>query len=71
MKTIEIYEKTDITELQKLLTHYEAVLQYNEILIRDSETNDEYLVELEKKSIDYEIDINIIRMELNKRLWEN
>lgn len=65
MKTIEIYEKTETSKLQKMLKTYENNLKKIELDILKC-PNDE----LNKEIVDYEIDISLIRMELNKRLWQ-
>jgi len=71
MKTIETYEKTETLELQMLLTQYETFLENTEILIERAKSKNEDYSKLEKISKDYEIDMNLIRMELTKRLWFN
>lgn len=71
MKTIEIYEKTETKELQELLKKYESLLEENE-LIKDNTRNEfQNYEELKRISYDYEIDISLIRTELNRRLWKN
>lgn len=68
MKTIEIYEKTKTKELQALLTKYEIYLEEGNIhLERYSNDDNQKLLEEMKN---YEIDINLIRMELTKRIWK-
>lgn len=68
-KTIEIYEQTDTADLQILLKDYEDKLESNEIFM-DNLKNDKQNVDVFKKlSDDLEIDVHLIRMELNKRLW--
>lgn len=71
MKTIEIYEKTNTIELQNLLIEFEKKLENNELLIDKTIFNRSDYDELKRISDDYEIDISLIRMELNKRLWKN
>jgi len=71
MKTVETYEKTETLELQMLLKQYETFLENTEILIERAKSKDEDCSKLEKISKDYEIDMNLIRMELTKRLWFN
>lgn len=66
MKTIEFYEKVKTNKLQSLLKKYE--LEQNEIELNLEEN---FNSELKNTSDDYEIDIHLIRMELNKRLWFN
>lgn len=63
MKTIEIYEQTETVKLQSLLKEYEdKFCSYHNL--------DEDYDEVQKINDDYDIDIHLIRMELNKRLWE-
>lgn len=71
MKTIETYEKTETQKLQILLTEYETFLENTEILIERAKSKDEDYTKLEIIRKDYEIDMNLIRMELTKRLWFN
>jgi hypothetical protein len=72
MKTIEIYEQTETNELQMLLKQFETYLDNGEILLNrfEKENYDEYL-KLKKKMNDCDIDVHLIRMELNKRFWLN
>lgn len=75
MKTIEIYEKTETSKLQNMLKIYEQCLEDSELKLSNIKCGMSlYLLneceELNKKIVDYEIDISLIRMELNKRLWE-
>lgn len=56
--TIKIYEKANTEDLQYLLKKLERCLEYAEIVDDKDKIND------------YEIDIHLIRMELNKRLWK-
>lgn len=75
MKTIKIYEKTETIKLQKLLKKYEKCLEESELTLSNMESDNLYsIIEYEKmknKIADYEIDISLIRMELNKRLWKD
>jgi len=71
MKSIEIYEKTKTFELQRLLIKYESLLEENELLIDEMKLNKLNTKRLEEISSDYEIDISLIRMELNRRLWKD
>lgn len=57
MNTVKDYELTNTDKLKKLLKKYE-IENEDAILNLDNE-----------KNIDCEIDINIIRMELTKRMW--
>lgn len=68
MKTIELYEKTETEELQKGLILAEKAFEYNEIVM---ETANENYEDLKKDNIDYQIDISLIRMELNRRLYND
>lgn len=74
MKTIEIYEKTETSKLQKMLITYENNLKKIELSLFSMESDNLYSIKeyekLKNKIVDYEIDISIIRMELNKRLWK-
>lgn len=69
MKTIEFYEGEDTSKLRSLLKNYEKISEKNELLIDKAKEEGYNYSELEKESNDYEIDIRLIRMELNKRLW--
>ena len=71
MKTIKIYEKTETSKLQSLLLKYEERLERNELLLDELKSKNKNFDKLKKISDDYEIDISLIRMELNKRLWSN
>ncbi|MCK9416167.1 hypothetical protein M0Q97_05865 [Candidatus Dojkabacteria bacterium] len=70
MKTIKIYEKTEPVKLQKLLKEYEKCLEKSELILSNMESGNLEYEKLKNKIADYEIDISLIRMELNKRLWE-
>jgi hypothetical protein len=68
-KIIDFYGNIKTEELKKMLKKYEKISEKNEILIdMAKEANDNY-DELKKENDDYEIDIRLIRMELNRRLW--
>ena len=69
MKIIEIYEQTDTTKLQILLKDYENKLEGNEIFMDKLKNKNQNTDHLKKLSDDLEIDVHLIRMELNKRLW--
>jgi hypothetical protein len=74
-KTIEIYEKTETKELQILLKQYETYLENGNVLLKLFEKDKKNLIGNDFKKLkttmnDYEIDEHLIRMELNKRLWE-
>jgi hypothetical protein len=75
MKTIEIYEKTETSKLQEMLKTYEQCLEESELKLASIKCGMSLFLsnereELNKKIIDYEIDVSLIRMELNKRLWK-
>ena len=75
MKTIEIYEKSETNELQSLLKKFEIFLEdidilfdrYDQSQLIDMDIN---INEMKNERNDLEIDISLIRMELNRRLWE-
>jgi len=69
MKTVERYEVTETNELQKLLKVYEEASEINEVIIDDAKVNNYDYDELYKYNLDNEIDIVLIRRELNRRLW--
>ncbi len=69
METIEMYEKMTTTNLQKKLLSLENLYKQNENLIECCISQSEKYEHLKKENDDYDIDIHIIRMELNKRLW--
>lgn len=69
MKTIEFYEGEETSKLRSLLKDYEKISEENELLIDKAKEEGYNYYELEKENRDYEIDIRLIRMELNKRLW--
>lgn len=71
MKTIEIIEQSKTEDLRELLKKYERVSELNELLIDKYKENNNNFEELNKENMDYEIDIVLIRRELNKRLWHN
>ena len=67
--TIKFYRKMKTESLKTLLNSYETMLYNTDILIEESKNNNNDYTELEKKLNDYDIDVSLIRMELNKRLW--
>jgi hypothetical protein len=71
MKTIEIYEQKDTVELQSLLKKFEIDLEDVDLLIDKSKIKCENYDNLQHLSNDLDIDVHLIRMELNKRLWED
>jgi len=70
MSTIKTYENTETVELQTLLKEYEELLEENELNIDSRRSNNLDIKKLENISDDFEIDISLIRMELNRRLWK-
>ena len=72
MKTIELYEQTSTTELQKLLKEHETKHENGQILMDffDDDGDTDYET-IKKMTIDSEIDISLIRMELNRRLYND
>ncbi len=68
--TIGFYEELKTVNLQNLLSGLETAQYNTEYIIGEVEKNGGVVCELENKMVDYEIDISIIRMELNKRLWK-
>lgn len=71
MKTIEIYERKNTAELQSLLKKFEIDLEDVDLLIDKSKIKGENYDDLQHLSNDLDIDVHLIRMELNKRLWED
>jgi hypothetical protein len=71
MDTIKMYEQMTTTNLQTILTSLEYLYEQNENLIECNISQNEKYEHLKKENDDYDIDIHIIRMELNKRLWED
>ena len=69
MKTIEKYEKTDTKKLKLMFKKYEYLLEKNELEIDKLKDSNKIYYHLKEISDDYEIDINIIRMILTKRMW--
>lgn len=67
-KTIEIYEQKKTAELQSLLKQFEIDLE-DVVLIDKSKIKGENYDDLQNLSNDLDIDVHLIRMELNKRLW--
>ena len=64
--TIEKYEKMRTEKLQRELLSLETALENIELII-DSHGGE---INLDESKADYEIDISLIRMELNKRFWK-
>lgn len=71
MKTNNIYQKQKTERLQYLLLKFERLQEKNELLIDELSLKEKNIDELKKISNDFEIDISLIRMELNKRLWND
>lgn len=69
MKTFEYYEKLETKKLQKLLKTFEQIHEENEVVIDFAKSENHSYDNLEQENKDYEIDISLIRMELNRRLW--
>ena len=68
--TIGFYEELRTENLQNLLSGLETAQYNTEYIIGEVEKTGGSVYKLENKMIDYEIDISLIRMELNKRLWK-
>lgn len=66
---IKFYEESKTGNLQILLNGLETAYDNTEYIIDEIEKNGGNIFMLERKIIDYQIDISLIRMELNKRLW--
>lgn len=71
MDTIKMYEQMTTTNLQTILKSLEYLYEQNENLIECNISQNEKYEHLKKENDDYDIDIHIIRMELNKRLWDD
>jgi len=69
--TIKKYQNTETLVLQNLLKDYEKELEKCENLKLLRIALDKSNLDIQKTIDDYEIDIHLIRMELNKRLWKN
>ncbi len=69
MKTIEKYEKTKTSELKKLLIEFERKSEKNELIMDYMKLINRNCDDLQIINEDYDIDINLIRMELTKRMW--
>ena len=67
--TIGFYEELKTVTLQNLLNGLETAQYNTDYIIGEVEKNGDSVYEFENKMVDYEIDISLIRMELNKRLW--
>ena len=75
-KTIEIFEQAKTADLQSSLLEFETYLEDIYIILEKYESGKldldmEVVNKAKSERIDLEIDISLIRMELNKRLWED
>lgn len=61
----DFYQELDTEKLKKILKSLEIAYYNMDYIINDDVSH----VDLKEKMEDYEIDISLIRMELNKRLW--
>jgi len=68
--TIKFYEELKTENLQNLLKGLETAHYNTDYIISEVEKNGGIVSSFEKKIIDYQIDISLIRMELNRRLWK-
>jgi hypothetical protein len=68
MNIFEFYESVGTLELKRLLNKYEGLLESNQLKIENDDIESDFLERLNK---DYEIDISLIRTELNRRLWKD
>ena len=71
MRTIEFYENVKTKRLQSLLTKFETLSEQIYLLTLRDYFNSSESLKIKQLNEDYEIDIHLIRMELNKRLWFN
>jgi len=71
MKTIEKYERMYTPDLQSLLKKFEDLAEENEILIDKAKFNNQDYDKLRSINDDYDIDISLLRMELNRRFWKS
>lgn len=71
MKTIQRYRSLETKQLQSLLKKYEKQLFIIDSQFLTLKQENIILDSLEKEMVDLEIDISLIRNELNKRLWFN
>ena len=63
--SIENYRRMKTERLQMLLKSYESVVDNLELLLYKHKDDKD----IKQKYDDYTIDVNLIRMELTKRLW--
>lgn len=71
MKTIDFYEKTKTDKLKKNLKYHEKISRLIDLKMRDSNLSDKQYLKYKNISSNCDIDIQLIHMELNKRLWYN
>jgi len=75
MTTIEMYEQCEDSELKKMLGKYESFLEDAGLLIKNGKSKKEFWMkygkDIQELYDNYMIDVHLIRMELNKRLWKN
>lgn len=69
MKSIETYEKIETKKLQSLLLRCENNYKNNNLKLLNDKLDDSEYLKIIKVINDQDIDIHLIRMELNKRLW--
>ena len=69
--TIKFYQKLETRKLKILLKNFEIAQNNTENIMEVSEKEGYNVFELVEKISDFEIDIRLIRMELNKRLWKD
>jgi len=67
--TVKLYEEMKTESLKNLLKGLETVLYNTDFLMNEMEKNGDPVDKISEKIVDYEIDVSLIRMELNKRLW--
>lgn len=68
--TIKFYERLKTENLRNLLSGLETAQYNTEYIMNEVQKNGGSVSDFERKMIDYEIDISLIRMELNRRLWK-
>ena len=68
--TVKLYRTIKTEKLQNLLKSLETAQFNTEYIIGEVKKSGEDVTKLEQNMVDYEIDISLIRMELNKRLWK-
>lgn len=68
--TIKFYEQLKTEKLQNLLKGLETAYYNTDYIMSEVQKNGDSVHSFQQKMIDYQIDISLIRMELNKRLWD-